>query len=260
MRMRYFGPATPTSTTVEVGRLGGLDFMIEMESIALVTELLSAAAARNSETAHQSDEAALNLDAVGSEDAGLIGLVGGVERDRGAAAAQPLQGDLLIVDQGDDDAAAFGGVAALYDHCVAIQNTGLDHAVAGHFEGVMLAAAAQQAGGDPPPRALVAQCLDRSAGGDPAVERQVHCLDIVRDGCAGQRIREIAANDRGREPPAFSRRQGNGRLLRQFYDFQRPRAMRQPSDKPALLKPADQAVDAGFGFEVQSILHLVEGW
>ena len=29
--MRYFGPATPTSTTVEVSRLGGLDFMIEME-------------------------------------------------------------------------------------------------------------------------------------------------------------------------------------------------------------------------------------
>ena len=40
--MRYFGPATPASTTVEVGRLGGLDFMIEMESTALVTELLSA--------------------------------------------------------------------------------------------------------------------------------------------------------------------------------------------------------------------------
>jgi hypothetical protein len=35
--MRYFGPATPTSTTVEVGRRGGL---------ALVTELLSAAVKR----------------------------------------------------------------------------------------------------------------------------------------------------------------------------------------------------------------------
>jgi hypothetical protein len=45
--VRYFGPDTPTSTTVEVGRLGGLDFMIEMESIAtLVTELLSAAVKR----------------------------------------------------------------------------------------------------------------------------------------------------------------------------------------------------------------------
>jgi hypothetical protein len=34
MRMRYLGPATPINTTVEVGRLGGLDLMIEMESIA----------------------------------------------------------------------------------------------------------------------------------------------------------------------------------------------------------------------------------
>jgi hypothetical protein len=47
--MRYFGPATPTSTTVEVGRRGGLDFMIEMESIALVTELLSAAVKRGTQ-------------------------------------------------------------------------------------------------------------------------------------------------------------------------------------------------------------------
>ncbi len=46
MGMWYFGPATPTSATVEVGRRGGLDFMIEMESIALVTELLFAAVKR----------------------------------------------------------------------------------------------------------------------------------------------------------------------------------------------------------------------
>jgi len=36
MRMRYFGPATPTSTTVEIRRLAGLDFMIEIEAIAFV--------------------------------------------------------------------------------------------------------------------------------------------------------------------------------------------------------------------------------
>ena len=35
-RLRYFGPATPTSTTVEVRRLAGLDFMIEIEAIAFV--------------------------------------------------------------------------------------------------------------------------------------------------------------------------------------------------------------------------------
>src|ERR1700726_671404 len=36
MRMRYFGPATPTSTTVEIRRLAGPDFMIEIEAIAFV--------------------------------------------------------------------------------------------------------------------------------------------------------------------------------------------------------------------------------
>ena len=34
MRMRYFGPGTPTSTTVEIRRLAGPDFMIEIEAIA----------------------------------------------------------------------------------------------------------------------------------------------------------------------------------------------------------------------------------
>lgn len=36
VRMRYFGVATPTSTTVGVTRLAGPDFMVEIEAIALV--------------------------------------------------------------------------------------------------------------------------------------------------------------------------------------------------------------------------------
>jgi enamine deaminase RidA (YjgF/YER057c/UK114 family) len=36
MRMRYFGPATPTSTTVEIRRLADPDAMIEIEAIAVV--------------------------------------------------------------------------------------------------------------------------------------------------------------------------------------------------------------------------------
>ena len=38
MRLRYFGPGMPTSTTVEVRRLPGLDFMIEIEAIAFVDQ------------------------------------------------------------------------------------------------------------------------------------------------------------------------------------------------------------------------------
>jgi hypothetical protein len=36
MRLRYFGPATPTSTTVEVRRLAHPDFMIEIDAIAVI--------------------------------------------------------------------------------------------------------------------------------------------------------------------------------------------------------------------------------
>ncbi len=35
MRMRYFGAAEPTSTTVEVSRLSGPDFMVEIEILAI---------------------------------------------------------------------------------------------------------------------------------------------------------------------------------------------------------------------------------
>src|SRR6266481_3721255 len=36
MRMRYFGPATPTSTTVQISRLADPDAMIEIEAVAVV--------------------------------------------------------------------------------------------------------------------------------------------------------------------------------------------------------------------------------
>src|ERR1700726_2012276 len=36
MRLRYFGPATPTSTTVQISRLADPDAMIEIEAIAVV--------------------------------------------------------------------------------------------------------------------------------------------------------------------------------------------------------------------------------
>ncbi len=38
VRMRYFGVATPTSTTVGVTELAGPDFMVEIEAVAVVRE------------------------------------------------------------------------------------------------------------------------------------------------------------------------------------------------------------------------------
>ena len=36
MRARYFGPATPTSTTIQISRLADPDAMIEIEAIAVI--------------------------------------------------------------------------------------------------------------------------------------------------------------------------------------------------------------------------------
>src|ERR1700726_3185817 len=79
----------------------------------------------------QAHQPALHLDPVGPEDAGLVGLVGGLESDRGAAPAQALQRDLLVVDERHHDAAVLGGLAALHDDGVAVEDAGVDHAVAG---------------------------------------------------------------------------------------------------------------------------------
>jgi len=38
IRMRHFGVATPTSTTVGVTRLAGPDFMVEIEAVAVVKD------------------------------------------------------------------------------------------------------------------------------------------------------------------------------------------------------------------------------
>jgi 2-iminobutanoate/2-iminopropanoate deaminase len=38
MRLRYFGPATPTSTTVEISRLADADAMVEIEAVAFVDD------------------------------------------------------------------------------------------------------------------------------------------------------------------------------------------------------------------------------
>jgi enamine deaminase RidA (YjgF/YER057c/UK114 family) len=38
MRLRYFGPATPTSTTVQISRLADPDAMVEIEAIAVVDD------------------------------------------------------------------------------------------------------------------------------------------------------------------------------------------------------------------------------
>src|SRR5215472_12570516 len=109
-----------------------------------------------SETPHQRHQTALYLDAVRPENAGLIGLVSRLERNRGAAAPQPFQRDFLIVDQRYHHCPVLRGFAALDDDRVPVEDACVDHAVASDFEGIMLAAAAKHAGRHPDCGGLVA--------------------------------------------------------------------------------------------------------
>src|SRR5580704_2755025 len=64
---------------------------------------------RVSISSKQPNHLALDADAVGWENADLVGGVGGLECNRGAAASEALEGRLLVIDQCDDDIAGVGG-------------------------------------------------------------------------------------------------------------------------------------------------------
>ena len=87
----------------------------------------------------QPHQLALNAHAVGRQDAYLISGVGGFQRNRGAAPPETLQRRFLVVDQGDDNVAGVGGVAAFHQRDVAVEDSRFDHRIAAHFEREMLA-------------------------------------------------------------------------------------------------------------------------
>ena len=148
--------------------------------------------------AHQGDQAALDFDAVWREEPGFVAGVGGFQGDGVAAFAESFERDFVFVDQGDDDLAGFGDFAFADDHGVAVQDAGVDHGVACDFEGEMVAGA-EHGHGHFDLCAIVAQRFDGLAGGDAAVEGQLHGRGFVGGAHTGQAIGEIAAYDVGRE-------------------------------------------------------------
>src|SRR2546421_7494016 len=124
----------------------------------------------------QSDELALDADAIGRKDSYLIGGIGRLECNRGPAAAETLERGLLLIDQRHHDVAGIGPFRLLEERNVAIEDTGLDHAVAADFEGEVLAAR-QQIGRHVDDVALRLDRLDRRAGGNASHYRH-------RDGAA----------------------------------------------------------------------------
>src|SRR5215211_3098376 len=71
---------------------------------------------QHSVAADEAYKLTLDLDPVGPEHPGFVGGVGGFERDRGATAAEALEGGLLVVDQRHDDVARVRVVLLADDH------------------------------------------------------------------------------------------------------------------------------------------------
>src|SRR5271170_3854105 len=86
--------------------------------------------AASSVAADEADHLPLHPDPVRAENPGLVGRIGGLERNRGAALAQSLEGRLLLIDQRDDDIAGLGRILLADDDRVVLQNSGFDHRVA----------------------------------------------------------------------------------------------------------------------------------
>ena len=156
------------------------------------------------------------------------------------------------MDQGHDDIAGGGGVGALDDHEVAVEDAGVDHRVAGDLEHEVFARA-QDAFRHRHPVAFLLDGLDGRAGGDLAEDRQIAA--VIRRGWLGGtavhqlRLERRAALGRGRR----------GCLLRKFDHLQRPGAVGQAAQEAAFFQGGYQPVDAGLGRQVQGLLHLIEG-
>ncbi len=75
-------------------------------------------------------------------------------------------------------------------------------------------------------------------------------------GGAALRLVGKPAFDDARREALLSGRAADG--LGQANDLQRPGAVGQAANEAALFERRDQAMDAGFGFEIERVLHLVE--
>jgi hypothetical protein len=206
----------------------------------------------------QPDQLALNAHAVGRKDANLVGRIGRLERDRGAAAAEALEGGLFIVDQRDDNIAGIGGFGAFDQGNVAVEDAGLDHRIAAHLERKMLPGG-KKVGRHIDSVAAGLDRLDRRAGGDAAHHRHCHGAVAILFGSRADAA-EIALDHAWREP-AGARRAGSHAMsdrLRKLDHFDGTGPIGQAANEATLFERGNEAVDARLGPQVQRILHFVE--
>lgn len=195
-------------------------------------------------------ELPLDLDAVGGENAGLVGRVSGLQRNRRPFSAESLQRGFLVIHEGHDDIAGCGAGDIANDHGITIEDTGFDHRVALDLQCIMLTTAEHfRRHGD-----FVGIVLDRrngNASGNAAHDRNGDRIGIVgrlrRRPCLnlsrGLLLAQTSLYNAGRK--AAHGPQARRISLRQFDDFERARPVRQASDEATLFKRCDQPVNAG---------------
>src|SRR3546814_4175202 len=92
--------------------------------------------------------------------------------------AEGLEGRLRIVDKRHHDLPVARGIGLADEREIAVQDTFLDHRIAGHFQRIMLSRP-QQGGGDGEAFGAL-QRLDRRAGGDRSEEHTSELQSLMR--------------------------------------------------------------------------------
>ncbi len=159
-----------------------------------------------------------------------------------------------------DNIAGVGGVGAAHEHRVALQDAGVDHRVAAHFQREMFARG-QDVGGTP----MVWVWVWIASIGVPAAMRPMTGTMtgslLFAPSPTGARTRPRLPSMTLGEKPRGARRRGEARLdrIRQPNHLDRAGPVGQALDEAALLQSLDQTVDSRLGAQVQRVLHLVEG-
>ena len=103
--------------------------------------------------------------------------------------------------------------------------------------------------------------LDRCTGGDAAHDRHRDRPRRIVLGDDRPRLAKIALDDAGVEAahPAIAPAQAVLDRVGQLDDLDGAGAVGQPPDEATLIQRGNQPVNAGFGAQVQRVLHFVEG-
>jgi predicted membrane metal-binding protein len=209
---------------------------------------------------YKTDELALHFYPVGPENAGLIGGVGCLQRDRIPLAAKPLKSGFLIIDQRHDDLASLGQVGLADHHRIAIQYAGIDHRIALDLEREVISGT-QHLRRHSDIMGVILYGRDRHTGGNPAHHwNDRPTRDAIGTLRHGLDATERALDDiRAKGALLFRRGQARRYRFRKLDDFQGAGAMRKPAYEASFLKRGDQPVDTGLRTKVECRFHLIEG-